>query len=72
MSRTQAKKRVSGKEVRESLAQRGIIVRAPSDMAIADEAPGVYKSSAEVVRVVHEVGLSRMVARLEPLAVIKG
>jgi len=72
MSRTQAKKRVSGKEVRESLAQRGIIVRAPSDMAIADEAPGVYKSSAEVVRVVHEVGLSRMVARLEPLGVIKG
>lgn len=72
MSRTQAKKRVSGKEVRETLAQRGIIVRAPSDMAIADEAPGVYKSSAEVVRVVHEVGLSRMVARLEPLGVIKG
>jgi len=72
MSRTQAKKRVSGKEVRETLAQRGIIVRAPSDMAIADEAPGVYKSSAEVVRVVHQVGLSRMVARLEPLGVIKG
>lgn len=72
MSRTQAKKRVSGKEVRETLAQRGIIVRAPSDMAIADEAPGVYKSSAEVVRVVHEVGLSRMVVRLEPLGVIKG
>lgn len=72
MSRTQAKKRVSGKEVRETLAQRGIIVRAPSDAAIADEAPGVYKSSAEVVRVVHEVGLSRMVARLEPLGVIKG
>lgn len=72
MSRTQAKKRVSGKEVRETLAQRGIIVRAPSDMAIADEAPGVYKSSAEVVRVVHQVGLSRIVARLEPLGVIKG
>lgn len=72
MSRTQAKKRLSGKEVRETLAERGIIVRAPSDMAIADEAPGVYKSSAEVVRVVHEVGLSRMVARLEPLGVIKG
>lgn len=72
MSRTQAKKLVSGKEVRETLAQRGIIVRAPSDTAIADEAPGVYKSSAEVVRVVHEVGLSMMVARLEPLGVIKG
>lgn len=72
MSRTQAKKRVSGKEVRETLAQRGIIVRAPSDAAIADEAPSVYKPSAEVVRVVHEVGLSRMVARLEPLGVIKG
>lgn len=72
MSRTQAKRRITGREIRESLGKRGIVVRATSDASIADEAPDVYKPSAEVVRVVHEVGLSRLVARLEPLAVIKG
>jgi tRNA-splicing ligase RtcB len=72
MSRTQAKKRLSGKEVVANLARRGILVKAPSENAIADEAPDVYKSSIEVVRVVHEVGISSLVARLEPLGVIKG
>lgn len=72
MSRTQAKKHLTGKEIRDALGQEGIIVRAPSDAAIADEAPEVYKPSMEVVRVVHEVGISRLVARLEPLGVIKG
>lgn len=72
MSRTQAKKKISGREVATSLAKAGIIVRAPSDAAIADEAPEVYKPSREVVQVVHEVGLSLLVARLDPLGVIKG
>lgn len=72
MSRTQAKRRITGREIRESLGKAGIVVRAPNDASLADEAPDVYKPSAEVVRVVHEVGLSRLVARLEPLAVIKG
>jgi tRNA-splicing ligase RtcB len=72
MSRTQAKKGLRGEEVRKSLLKEGIIVRSHHDAAIADEAPGVYKPSAEVVRVVHEVGLSRLVARLGPLGVIKG
>ena len=72
MSRTQAKKKISGREVIASLAKAGIIVRAPSDAAIADEAPEVYKPSREVVQVVHEVGLSLLVARLDPLGVIKG
>ena len=72
MSRTQAKKRMSGKEVAENLAREGIIVRAPHENAIADEAPDVYKPSDEVVGVVHDVGISRLVARLSPLGVIKG
>ena len=72
MSRTQAKKKLSGKDVIASLARQGIVVKAPSEAAIADEAPEVYKSSHEVVRVVHEVGLSLLVARLQPLGVIKG
>jgi tRNA-splicing ligase RtcB len=72
MSRTQAKKKISGREIAAGLAKRGILVRAPNEAAIADEAPEVYKPSDEVVRVVHEVGLSYLVARLEPLGVIKG
>jgi tRNA-splicing ligase RtcB len=72
MSRTQAKKNLSGKEIMANLLNEGIIVRAHSDNAITDEAPGVYKSSDEVVNVVHEVGISRLVARLGPVGVIKG
>ncbi|WP_292517610.1 RtcB family protein [Methanoculleus sp.] len=72
LSRSKAKKEVSGKELREHLAEEGVIVRAHSDSALAEEAPGVYKPSGEVVRVVHEAGLSEIVARLEPLGVIKG
>jgi tRNA-splicing ligase RtcB (3'-phosphate/5'-hydroxy nucleic acid ligase) len=72
MSRTQAKKRMSGKEVAANLARLGIIVRAPNENAIADEAPDVYKPSDEVVGVVHDVGISRLVARLSPVGVIKG
>jgi tRNA-splicing ligase RtcB len=72
MSRTQAKKNLSGKEIMANLLKEGIIVRAHSENAITDEAPGVYKSSEEVVNVVHEVGISRLVARLGPVGVIKG
>jgi tRNA-splicing ligase RtcB len=72
MSRTQAKKSLIGKNITANLLKAGIIVRAHSENAIADEAPEVYKSSDEVVNVVHEVGISRLVARLSPLGVIKG
>jgi tRNA-splicing ligase RtcB len=72
MSRSQAKKKLSGREVAAGLLKEGIIVRAPSENAIADEAPDVYKPSDEVVNVVHEVGISRLVARLVPIGVIKG
>jgi tRNA-splicing ligase RtcB len=72
MSRTQAKKNLSGKEIMANLLKAGIIVRSHSENAIADEAPDVYKSSDEVVNVVHEAGISRLVARLSPLGVIKG
>jgi tRNA-splicing ligase RtcB len=72
MSRSQAKKKLSGKEITAALLREGIIVRAPNEDAIADEAPEVYKPSEEVVNVVHEVGISRLVARLSPIGVIKG
>ncbi|MDD1644986.1 MAG: RtcB family protein [Methanomicrobiales archaeon] len=71
-SRTQAKKNMRGQQVQARLAQAGILVRAQSYESIAEEAPEVYKPSLEVVRVVDAVGISKLVARLEPMGVIKG
>ncbi|GIW26242.1 RtcB family protein [Meiothermus sp.] len=72
LSRHQALKQWRGKEVVRELGQRGIIVRSPSPRGVAEEAPGAYKDVAAVVDAAHAAGLSRKVARLEPLICIKG
>ncbi|WP_346430115.1 RtcB family protein [Methanocella conradii] len=72
MSRHAAIKGIRGSEIRRELAERGIIVKAPKDSAIAEEAPEVYKEIGDVVEVVHRLGISRKVARLVPIAVAKG
>ncbi|MDR3102747.1 MAG: RtcB family protein [Methanocalculaceae archaeon] len=71
-SRYSAKRRLTGETVANDLARRGITVRAPSSAAIAEEAPDVYKPSCEVVQVVCDAGISRIVARIRPIGVIKG
>jgi len=72
MSRHEAMRRVSGQEVVKSLESKGIIVKCWSLRGIAEEAPMAYKDVEQVVNVVHQAGLSKKVARLVPLAVIKG
>ncbi len=72
MSRHEATRRVSGQEVVESLESKGIIVKCWSSRGIAEEAPLAYKNIHDVVEVVHNAGLSKKVAKLVPLAVIKG
>jgi tRNA-splicing ligase RtcB len=72
LSRSQAKKTIRGNQVREALGTRGILVKAPHDGAIAEEAPGAYKPSDEVVSVVNQLGISLLVVRFDPLGVIKG
>jgi len=72
MSRKEATRRVSGQEVINKLKQRGIIVKCRSSRGIAEEAPLAYKDIDSVVEVVHNANLSKKVARLVPLAVIKG
>jgi len=72
MSRHEAMRRVSGQEVVKSLKSKGIIVKCQSLRGIAEEAPLAYKDVEEVVEVVHNAGLSKKVAKLSPLAVIKG
>jgi tRNA-splicing ligase RtcB len=72
LSRTGARKRIRGGELRRELEQRGIVVRSPSNKGLAEEAPFAYKDVDRVVEVVHRAGLARPVARLEPLGVVKG
>lgn len=72
MSRHAARRAVSGQEVIQNLASKGIIVKCRSHRGIAEEAPMAYKNIDNVVEVVHRAGLSKKVARLVPLAVIKG
>jgi tRNA-splicing ligase RtcB len=72
MSRAQAKREVRGEKLREQLEHDGIEVRAGSMAGLAEEAPAAYKDVDRVVHVVHGAGIARKVAKLEPVAVIKG
>ena len=72
LSRHAARKVRSGAEVRRELEDAGIVVKAASVGGLAEEAPFAYKDVADVVGVVDAVGLSRKVARMRPLGVLKG
>ena len=72
MSRRQALRRFHGRQIVDELASRGIIVRSPSPRGVAEEAPGAYKDVTEVVDAADRAGLSRRVARLEPVVCVKG
>ncbi|TVQ35000.1 MAG: RtcB family protein [Geminicoccaceae bacterium] len=72
LSRRQAVKRWTSREVVDALAARGILVRCRSWRGIVEEAPGAYKDVRVVVDAAHRAGLARKVARLRPLVCIKG
>lgn len=72
MSRHKALKRFRGETVKQMLKERGILVRSASWKGIAEEAPGVYKDVDEVVRVCQEAGIAKIVAKLKPVATVKG
>jgi hypothetical protein len=54
------------------LGDRGILIKAHSRKGVAEEAPGAYKDVEEVAAVAEAVGLSRRVARVRPIACVKG
>ena len=72
MSRAKAKHEIRGEDLRRSLEASGIRIRAGSISALAEEAPSAYKNVDLVVETVVAVGIARKVARLRPLAVVKG
>jgi tRNA-splicing ligase RtcB (3'-phosphate/5'-hydroxy nucleic acid ligase) len=72
MSRTAARKRISGKALQRELEAAGVAVRAGSSRGLAEEAPFSYKDVDAVVAAVEHAALARRVARLVPLGVLKG
>jgi tRNA-splicing ligase RtcB len=72
MSRTQAKKEMSGQDLRRELLDQGIIVSAGRAKLLAEEAPYAYKDVSEVVETCEGAGLTKVVARLRPVGVVKG
>jgi tRNA-splicing ligase RtcB len=72
LSRTAARKRMDGRQLRRELEQAGIVVRCASARGLAEEAPVAYKDVDRVVAVVAAAGLAAPVARLRPIGVVKG
>jgi tRNA-splicing ligase RtcB len=72
LSRHAAKKAAKGHNVVRELADMGVVVRGAGRSTLVEEIPEAYKDVEDVVRVVHEAGIARKVARLRPLGVIKG
>jgi tRNA-splicing ligase RtcB len=72
MSRHEALRRFRGEQVRDELRKQGIELQSTSWKGVAEEAAPAYKDVDEVVRVSHEVGIGRKVARLVPVGVMKG
>jgi tRNA-splicing ligase RtcB len=72
MSRTAAVKHAAGRRIDKELESRGVIARAQSRKGLAEEQPLAYKNVDDVVDVVDRAGLSKKVARMRPIGVIKG
>ncbi|HEV2449295.1 MAG TPA: RtcB family protein [Thermoplasmata archaeon] len=72
LSRHAAAREFRYDEVTRKLSARGIVVRSATREGVTQEAPGAYKDVEEVVRVAEGAGLTRRVARLVPLGVVKG
>ncbi|MFC1815223.1 RtcB family protein [Thermodesulfobacteriota bacterium] len=72
LSRTAAKKKSKGRAINRELEDRGILVRWTGRSTLAEEMPEAYKDISQVVDVVHGAGISKKVAKLRPVAVVKG
>lgn len=72
MSRHGALRQWQGRALVDQLRARGISIRSPSLRGVAEEAPGAYKDVSAVVAAAEHAGLARRVARLSPIACIKG
>jgi tRNA-splicing ligase RtcB len=72
MSRHEALRRFRGEKIKQDLESRGIELKFTGWKGVAEEASGAYKDVDEVVKVSHQVGLGKLVAKVVPVGVMKG
>ena len=72
MSRHEARRRFRGEQIKREMEGKGIELKSASWKGVAEEAAQVYKSVDEVVRISHETGIGKLVARAVPIGVMKG
>jgi len=72
MSRSSASREFRGEETKKQLEKKGIAIKSGGWKSLSEESPGVYKDIEEVVNVIHDLGISKKVARLKPLIVVIG
>ena len=72
LSRKAAKKKSKGRAIHRELEDKGILVRWTGRSTLAEEMPEAYKDVSEVVNAVHGAGISKKVAKLRPIGVVKG
>jgi len=72
MSRTAAITKSKGRNIQKEMSDMGVLVKAKGWSTMAEEMPFAYKDVDAVVSVMHEAGITRKVARVKPIAVIKG
>ncbi len=71
-SRTQAKRETTSEQLLRELKGKGILVKGQSRSGLTEEKPDAYKDVSQVVDVVHNAGIAKKVAKLVPIAVMKG
>jgi tRNA-splicing ligase RtcB len=72
LSRKKAMKDARGRDLVDELKRMGIVIQAKGYRTIAEEMPGAYKDVSDVVDVMHKEGITKKVAKIRPLGVIKG
>ncbi len=72
LSRHAALKQGKGRDILDELSKQGITVKVRSKKLLSEEAPFAYKDVEDITNIVEAAGLARRVARLKPLAVVKG
>jgi len=72
MSRTKARRNFSEEDVKKSLSDKGIFIKALTRDGVVEETPQAYKDVDAVVNVSHNLGIATKVAKLIPIGVIKG
>lgn len=72
LSRTKALKKAKGRDLVGELKQKGISIQAKGYRTIAEEMSDAYKDVSDVVDVMHKEGITRKVAKIRPVGVIKG